>query len=1410
MYGTFCVRVAHVLLLGLFFTLSLGCLSAYPRLWLTSTDAAPAPGTKVEVVLWADPDGQPLSALSAYINVNPQHFVVSDLALAPDMPLSLAFEGPARDSVIGTLDYSGGTLSDFPTGPFKVLTFSLSLKEGAAFEQSELTFANSFPRESDMVGVGATGSMNPDLEGWIFQPFCTLTDAGLSSIACQDNGTAADPTDDFIKFSLNPAGTYLGQAYRLSGPGFEPATYAYGTQQVLTSRPGTAGKGDLTLLLEDTLKNCFLEVVIADPGTCSEVCVLNEAGLDQIQCNSNGTPADSTDDYWTFRLNPSGEGLGSVYQVMGNGMDTVFAPYGNARLFSTLPGTAGTGDMEVLVMDTLRKCTLRVQLPDPGRCSQGCEINFSNVSEVACNDNNTPLDTMDDFLTFVLNPVGSQVGDKYAVLGGGINGEEGNYGVPRLFQTVPGTLGKGPISFSILDQEKGCSLNFTVQDPGICSDTCGLTRLGLDSVRCADNGTLLDGEDDYIRFNLDPEGHPVGTPYQLLIGDQELAGLFGSPIRFSTLPGTAGKGDLTAYLVAKNCSTRFTLRDPGMCGGTCSLTDLVPRDIRCEDNGTPGVLSDDYISFSLFPVGGTPGKDYFLSGPGMGRQRGLYGGESRFRTLPGTAGTLSVDVQLEDTLQNCSVFFRLAHAGCDTLPGCRLTDPGLGPVRCNDNGTTQDSTDDFVFFTLNPLGAQTGEYYVLSAPGFLTQGRFGETKTVVLGPGSAGGGDVVFTLADEQSPECKLTFTLTDPGPCSSPRPLVPSLALTARPRVVPASGGQITYRVALTNLSPSEAFTLYQLTDDRWGSIDVRTNPRIKSTTCVFPQSVFPGESVPCQYTVEASGEAGQTWTNRLTARVGDALGRVAEAADTASFVWGPPWCGGQVITRLISIEDSCLEENNTLLKAIPDLAVAADSSVEAYYLLVQAGVIRGIKKNPRFIVTTETPYSLHLLWEDSLFQYNIVPGTTTLKQVYTYTRNLGTCSGIDTVGIPFNPGICRPLDPCEVPGGTLYELDNAVPDQGLLGAYALVMDLSPLISSDFTGDEQLLKQFYWENVPTLTIRDTLAYVQGILRNTLYQDARLDLLLELRKPLDWERWKTQGGTYLDAEEGAMKGVIQQNYPDWTYWEIGPHSRLQGIDSLRGTLSLSAATTVMAQNRFQIGQGANTRVNLPGFATLWEAQGTLSYKKNIVSGPVTGKLHASTLLQDTLPCDSLPFQPFVLGFSGIWADQQARLKWEVMSQGNQGFVALERSADGILYTELARYVAQDSRPVPESITYRDFLPENASAVYYRLRVQKGDGAFFFKGPLLIGPSAQPYREDVFQAYPNPVKGTRVKLYVPEGYSETFTYRLVDFSGRVLKAGQMPSGKVVELDMEGVPPGNYLIHMVGAEFAVSFSKVIMFQ
>ena len=542
---------------------------------------------------------------------------------------------------------------------------------------------------------------------------------------------STDPSDDFITFDLDPTGLNLSTSYAVSNVS-PPNTGNYGATTTFSTLPGTGGNGDVTITItDDGDPACTLSDDVADQGTCSAGCLIEFSNISNEQCNDNGTPSDPSDDFITFDLDPSGINLGTFYTV-SNVSPPNTGNYGTITTFSTTAGTAGNGLVSITITDgNDPACSLPEDVTDPGTCSSDCELIASGLTNVTCNDNGTPSDATDDYITFDLDPSGNNLGTSYILSGAVISPTGGNYGSITSYSTPLGSAGLGDLNITITDDATAsCSLAETIFDPGTCSGSCNISGSGISNIQCDNNGTPTDPSDDFITFELDPTGGNLGIDYFITgTTTAPAGGNYGTITTFETAAGTAGNGGLSLTIVdgtTSGCTFGFNVTDPGTCSNDCELITSGLTNVTCDNNGTPSDETDDFITFELDPTGNNLGSSYTISGAVVSPAGGNYGSAIIYSTPTGSAGSGDLNITItDDATATCSLNETIIDPG--TCSGsCNITDSGISNIQCNNNGTPNDSSDDFITFDLDPTGGNLGiDYFITGVTTTPASGSYG-------------------------------------------------------------------------------------------------------------------------------------------------------------------------------------------------------------------------------------------------------------------------------------------------------------------------------------------------------------------------------------------------------------------------------------------------------------------------------------------------------------------------------------------------------------------------------------------------------------------------------------------------------------------------------------------------------------
>lgn len=218
--------------------------------------------------------------------------------------------------------------------------------------------------------------------------------------------------------------------------------------------------------------------------------------VDSVLCSDNNTPADTTDDTFTFLLSVAG-GIGTWHVPP----DTTLFAYDSAFVFGPFPISGGP--LTLIVVDSGDStCTDTVMIVPPPPCStvDTCATPVTaTVGAVACDNNGTPNDASDDTFTFELTVAGGT--GTWSALPDTIE-----FPYDSTFTFGPFPISGGPVSRVVTDNADAlCSDSVTVDPPAVCSCLTPISATFSDVV-CNDNGTGNDSTDDVFTFKLTATG----------------------------------------------------------------------------------------------------------------------------------------------------------------------------------------------------------------------------------------------------------------------------------------------------------------------------------------------------------------------------------------------------------------------------------------------------------------------------------------------------------------------------------------------------------------------------------------------------------------------------------------------------------------------------------------------------------------------------------------------------------------------------------------------------------------------------------------------------------------------------------------------------------------------------------------
>lgn len=533
-----------------------------------------------------------------------------------------------------------------------------------------------------------------------------LTGPAHGTATLNNNGTPADPSDDFIDYA--PQAGFLGQD-----------TFVY---QVADGRGGKSSAG--VTVTVTTLPVAEPDRVLVAPGAHSQVNVLandGEPAGDPLRLtllaspahgaavvNDNGTPTDFRDDYIDYSA-PSGYHGTDTFTYLATNPHGATATGTVTMLVDRLP--AAQDDRAATLQG--RSITIHALANDLDPDSDPLQLSIALGAAhgtAVIDDNGTPTDFRDDVLQYTPYPA--------------------FFGVDTVRYRVDDGFG-GTATATVTIITDGLPVAGADAANALPGTTQRIAVLANDSD--PDNDPLqlsLVSEPAHGVATLNNNGTP-GNPRDDFFEYQSQAGYFGpDSFVYQVADGRGGTAQATVTITVDRAPTagddRATTRP-----GTVHKIDVLANDTDPDDdplvidiatapahgtavvrdNGTPANPRDDYVDYT--PAAGFHGVDSFVYRINDGR-----GGVSQ-ATVTITVDTPPAAVDdnvttLPDTKSAISVLANDTDLDHDALQLSIVTTPGHGTATVNNNGTPADFRDDFIDYVPRAgyIGADSFGYEV--------------------------------------------------------------------------------------------------------------------------------------------------------------------------------------------------------------------------------------------------------------------------------------------------------------------------------------------------------------------------------------------------------------------------------------------------------------------------------------------------------------------------------------------------------------------------------------------------------------------------------------------------------------------------------------------------------------------------
>jgi uncharacterized repeat protein (TIGR01451 family) len=333
-----------------------------------------------------------------------------------------------------------------------------------------------------------------------------------------------------------------------------------------------------------------------------------------------------------------------------------------------------------------------------------------------------------------------------------------------------------------------------------------------------------------------------------------------------------------------------------------------------------------------------------------------------------------------------------------------------------------------------------------------------------------------------------------------------------------------------------------------------------------------------------------------------------------------------------------------------------------------------------------------------------------------------------------------------------------------------------------------------------TLQTNETLTYViagqntgQGILSNAIVVDSLPAGVTYVPGSMQMMNYTTNNMVSvtdaLDADDAFMATTV--GGVQYLVFNIGTGA----TGTAGGTLSSGG------QYKVQFNVTTSSNVNLLG---------TISNTAFVIGiGSQTGNLSTTIMNQSTAiisPANSLPVT--LLSFTAIKSGSNAQLNWTTTNEVDNDHFEVERSLDGVNFTEVGTVAGNGSTSLLHNYQYEDNITGLSGIVYYRLKDVDFDGKFGYSQIIAMRLDGSSLSAS-FTAYPNPFN-SNIKLLVTSIKNSNATISLLNTAGQVLanQAAALQTGQnvVVLQNLNSLLPGIYVVELL-TEDGKNYQKVI---
>ncbi len=192
----------------------------------------------------------------------------------------------------------------------------------------------------------------------------------------------------------------------------------------------------------------------------------------------------------------------------------------------------------------------------------------------------------------------------------------------------------------------------------------------------------------------------------------------------------------------------------------------------------------------------------------------------------------------------------------------------------------------------------------------------------------------------------------------------------------------------------------------------------------------------------------------------------------------------------------------------------------------------------------------------------------------------------------------------------------------------------------------------------------------------------------------------------------------------------------------------------------------------------------------------------------TPACDQARLLPVKLSYFAAKkvSEQHVQLNWATTAEHNTKEFIIQRSADGVNFSELTRVSANGNSSIEVKYNSYDYTPL-AGRNFYRLITLDLDGFKSYSDIVLVNTSITAASKASLDIYPNPAHGVvTVNLNNLPILNNSLT--VTSISGAKIISKEAMNGSALKLDVSQLQPGIYVVKVIGNDGISAQQKIIV--